>query len=89
MAEETSETIHKLKFERLPHPAHSPDLAPSDYHSFRQLKENYMDADLQIMKKSRTWCIHVPPPPPQKNFSQKVKKKLYKIEMKRIYIKKK
>jgi hypothetical protein len=34
MAEMTIETIQKLKFELLPHPAHSSDLAPSDYHIF-------------------------------------------------------
>ncbi|GFG40625.1 hypothetical protein Cfor_06662 [Coptotermes formosanus] len=31
-------TLPKLKWDVLPHPAYSPDLAPSDYHSFGQMK---------------------------------------------------
>jgi len=34
----TVEMIRKLKFELLPHPAYSPDLAQSDYHIFGPLK---------------------------------------------------
>ena len=30
--------IHKCKFEQLNHPPYSPDLAPSDYYLFRNLK---------------------------------------------------
>lgn len=32
--------IHELKFEMLPHPPYSPDLAPSDYHLFPNLKKH-------------------------------------------------
>jgi hypothetical protein len=53
MAAATTETIQKLKFVLLPHPAHSPDLAPSDYPIFRLLK----GADLLITKRSRMWYI--------------------------------
>jgi len=35
----TIEAIRQLKFELLPLPPHSPDLAPSDYHVFGPLKE--------------------------------------------------
>jgi len=31
--------IHKLKFELLPHPAHSPDLTPFHYHIFGSFKD--------------------------------------------------
>lgn len=31
--------INELKFELLPHPPYSPDLAPSDYHLFPNLKK--------------------------------------------------
>jgi hypothetical protein len=36
MAAATAKMIQRLKFEL--HPAHSPDLASSDYHIFRSLK---------------------------------------------------
>jgi len=34
------DTIQKLKWNVLPHPSYSPDLAPSDYHLFGPLKEH-------------------------------------------------
>jgi len=34
------DTIQKLKWNVLPHPPYSPDLAPSDYHLFSPLKEH-------------------------------------------------
>jgi histone-lysine N-methyltransferase SETMAR len=50
-------TIQKLKLELFPHPAYSPDLIPSDYQFLDCSKMHYVDADLQIMKRSRTQCI--------------------------------
>jgi histone-lysine N-methyltransferase SETMAR len=35
----TLETLSKLKWEVMEHAAHSPDLAPSDFHLFGPLKE--------------------------------------------------
>jgi len=35
----TSETTAKMGWEVLPHPSYSPDLAPSDYHLFRFVKD--------------------------------------------------
>ena len=40
VATHTMDTIQKLKWNVLPHPPYSPDLAPSDYHLFGSLKEN-------------------------------------------------
>ncbi|GFO36531.1 histone-lysine N-methyltransferase SETMAR [Plakobranchus ocellatus] len=34
----TQQWLHRYGWEILPHPAHSPDLAPSDFHLFRPLK---------------------------------------------------
>jgi len=33
-------TIHECGFELLPHPPYSPDLAPSDFHLFKHLKDS-------------------------------------------------
>ena len=38
-ARSTVAPIQDLSFECLPHPLYSPDLAPSDFHVFGQLKE--------------------------------------------------
>ena len=38
VAKTTRKALTKLGWEELPHPAYSPDLAPSDYHLFRALK---------------------------------------------------
>ena len=37
-AAHTLETLKQLKWESMEHPAYSPDLAPSDFHLFRPLK---------------------------------------------------
>jgi len=37
-AAHTLETLKQLKWEAMEHPAHSPDLAPSDFHLFGPLK---------------------------------------------------
>ena len=36
----TRDAIQRLDFSTLPHPPYSPDLAPSDFHVFANLKEN-------------------------------------------------
>jgi hypothetical protein len=38
-ARSTVATIQDLSFDRLPHPLYLPDLDPSDFHVFRQLKQ--------------------------------------------------
>ena len=40
VAARTMDTIQKLKWNVLPHPPYSPDLAPSDYHLFGALQEH-------------------------------------------------
>jgi histone-lysine N-methyltransferase SETMAR len=40
IAKVVQKTIRELKFEAIRHPPYSPDLAPSDYHLFRSLKNH-------------------------------------------------
>ena len=50
----TQATIAELGWEVLPHPAYSPDLAPSDYHLFRSMEHFFREkkyVDLQSIKK--------------------------------------
>jgi hypothetical protein len=57
MAAVTIETIKKVKFELLPHPAYSPDLAPSDYHIFRLLEVSLcrFSNDEEVKDAVHTW----------------------------------
>ena len=40
--------LHELKWQLLPHPTYSPDLAPSDFHLFRLLKDPSVADDLGV-----------------------------------------
>jgi len=76
MTAATIETIRKLKLGLLPHPAHSPDLAPSDYHIFRLLKNalrgRHFANDEEVKDVVYTW-LHAQP----KTFCVDGKRKLF------------
>jgi [histone H3]-lysine36 N-dimethyltransferase SETMAR len=60
----TQEAIHELGWTTLPHPACSPDLAPSDYHLFGKLKEflrgnHYGNVD-DVKRGVQTWIKQTP-----------------------------
>ena len=38
----TQDQIQVLGWEKPPHPSYSPDIAPSDFHLFRSLNNNYL-----------------------------------------------
>ena len=58
-AKMTKEWIQKYGWEVLPHPPHSPDLAPSDYHLFGPLKRHLagkrFDEDEDLIQEVKTW----------------------------------
>jgi len=55
----TLETTQKLKFELLPHPAYSPDIAPSDYHISEPVRDGLRGRqfanDEEVKAVERTW----------------------------------
>ena len=56
----TQDALAQLKLPALPHPAYSPDLAPSDYFLFlhfkKHLKGNHYDSDEEVVAAVRQWC---------------------------------
>ena len=57
---QTQDALAQLKLPALPHPAYSPDLAPSDYFLFLQLKKhlegNHYDSDEEVIAAVPKWC---------------------------------
>lgn len=54
VAKKTQATIERLGWEVLPHPAYSPDLAPSDYHLFRSMQHFFREksySDFENLRK--------------------------------------
>ncbi len=56
-AKQTKEKIKNLDaFELLPHPAYSPDLAPSDYHLFRSKAHFLRGRSFNNLAEVENWC---------------------------------
>jgi len=55
----TRDAIQHLEFSLLPHPPYSPDLAPSDFHLFPELKEHLkgqrFSCDEEVNSAVRKW----------------------------------
>jgi histone-lysine N-methyltransferase SETMAR len=55
VAKLTKAKIQELGWEVLPHPAYSPDLAPSDYHLFRDLQSNLDELHFENDEEAKKW----------------------------------
>ena len=57
---QTQDALRQMELTTLPHPAYSPDLAPSDYYLFPQLKKylkgHHYDNDEEVIADVRRWC---------------------------------
>ncbi|GFO14731.1 transposase [Plakobranchus ocellatus] len=57
---QTQDALSQLELTTLPHPAYSPDLAPSDYYLFPQLRKylkgHHYDNDEEVIADVRKWC---------------------------------
>ena len=65
VSKQTKETIHRLGFECVPHPPYSPDLAPSDYWLFgemkRPLRGKRFTAFKDLEREINQWVKGTPP----------------------------
>lgn len=57
VAKMTRQTIEELRWEAMPHPAYSPDLAPSDYHLFRDLKSHLSSQSFSKAEEIKNWLL--------------------------------
>lgn len=55
VARAVKQTLTEFKWEILPHPAYSPDLAPSDYHFFRSMQHGLEDTHFRNYEEADTW----------------------------------
>jgi len=47
--------LETLKWEVLPHPPYSPDVAPSDYHFFRSMAHGLADQHFRSYEEVKNW----------------------------------
>jgi len=55
VAKSVKETLMQFEWEVLPHPAYSPDLAPSDYYLFRSMQHGLVDTHFRNYEDVRKW----------------------------------
>jgi len=55
-AEMNQKKLHELGYEILPHPAYSPDLAPTDYHLFKHL-DNFLQGKIFENRDALENCV--------------------------------
>lgn len=55
IAKAVKDTLSDLQWEVLPHPAYSPDCAPSDYHLFRSMQHSLADQHFKSYESVKKW----------------------------------
>jgi len=55
VAKSVKQTLLQLEWEIFPHPAYSPDLAPSDYHFFRSMQHAFTDTHFCSYEQVQKW----------------------------------
>ena len=55
VAKSVKKTLMDLEWEILPHPAYSPDLAPSDFHLFRSMQHTLEDTHFANLDELQKW----------------------------------
>lgn len=55
VARVVKDTLLQLEWEVLPHPAYSPDIAPSDYHLFRSMQNGLVGTRFRNAEEVRKW----------------------------------
>lgn len=55
VARVVKDTLLQLEWEVLPHPAYSPDIAPSDYHLFRSMQHGLVGTRFRNAEEVRKW----------------------------------
>ncbi|EYC37962.1 hypothetical protein Y032_0754g2063 [Ancylostoma ceylanicum] len=56
ISKKSSEKLKDLGIELVPHPPHSPDLAPSDYHVFRSMQSFFAGKKFKKQRRGQTRC---------------------------------
>ncbi|UYV79805.1 hypothetical protein LAZ67_18000711 [Cordylochernes scorpioides] len=55
VAKVVKETLEALQWDVLPHPAYSPDIAPSDYHMFRSMTHGLAEQHYTSYEEAKNW----------------------------------
>ncbi|UYV83676.1 SETMAR [Cordylochernes scorpioides] len=55
VAKVVKETLEALQWDVLPHPAYSPDIAPSDYHMFRSMTHGLAEQHFTSYEEAKNW----------------------------------
>ena len=55
VAQGVKDYLETLKWDVLPHPPYSPDIAPSDYHLFRSMKHGLAEQHFRSFKEAKDW----------------------------------